>query len=150
MSALQNLEELFVKYQRLNQILKDNWNDGTQEAFDGKSLTPRASEWSQYHSAVSDMTQRVKLTQREINEDLETLERELNAVPGPGGCCLTGDVVYGIYLKRGVMSEVRHFIVPQDELNFVDDSSLCMMAMNRFPTFDEYESPHMIERITIY
>ena len=150
MSALQNLEELFVKYQRLNQILKDNWNDSTQESFDGNYLTPIATEWSQYHSAVSDMTTRVQSTQREINEDMETLERELNTSSESDGCSLTGDVVYGIHLKRDERSEVRHIIVPKEELNFVDESSLNMMAMSHFPTFDEYDSPHVIENISIY
>ena len=149
MSALQNLEELFIKFQRLNQILKDNWNDGTQEAFDGNYLTPMTTEWSRYHSAVHDMTVRLRSTQREIDEDIDELERKLDAMSG-SYCSLSGDVVYGIHLTRDVRSVERHFIVPQEELNFVDDSSLCMMAMERFPTFDEYDSPHVIENISIF
>ncbi|MBD5323475.1 MAG: hypothetical protein HDS02_01350 [Bacteroides sp.] len=150
MSALQTLEELFVKYQRLNQILKDNWNDGTQETFDGNYLSPIATEWSQYHSAVSDMIARVQSTVREIDADLEDLKREVSAMNGPSECSLNGDAIYGISLKRDVMSMVRHFIVPQSELNFADDSSLYMMAMKRFQTYDEYDSPHLVEPISIY
>lgn len=149
MSALQNLEEIFVKYQRLNQILRDNWNDGTQESFDGNYLTPIATEWSQYHSAVSDMKARVESTAREIDADLEDLQREINAISGSAECSLNGDVIYGVEVKRDVMSYERHLIVPQSELNFIEDSDICFMAMERFPSYDDYESPHYKEQISI-
>lgn len=150
MSALQNLEDIFVKYQRLNQMLKDNWNDGTQEVFDGNYLTPIATEWSQYHSAVSDMTARVRSTAREIEADLEGLQREISAAIMPAGCGLNGDVIYGIELKRNCMAEERHLIVPQSELNFIKDDDICYMAMNRFPAYEDYDSPHHKEQIWIY
>lgn len=150
MSAIQNLEDLFIQYQRLNQILKDNWNDSTQEAFDGNYLVPIATEWSLYHSSVSDMKARVRSTAREIDADLDDLQRELNAMSGPVECELNGDMIYGVRLRRDNVVEERHLIIPVGELNYIEDSDICFMAMGRFPSYEDYESPHSIERISIY
>ncbi len=150
MNALQNLEELFVKYQRLNQILKDNWNDGTQEAFDGNYLTPIATEWSRYHSAVSDMKARIRSTARDIDADIEDLQRLLIDMSGPVECELNGDMIYGVRLGRNHVSVERHLIVPVGELNYIEDSDICFMAMERFPSYEDYDSSHSIEQISIY
>ena len=150
MSAFQNLEELFVKYQRLNQILKDNWNDSTQDTFDSNYLIPIATEWSQYHSAVTDMKSRVKSTRREIDEDIEQLERDIQELSGPCESSLQGCCVYGFNCMKGKTSVERHFIVEQRDLNFLDDDQLWSLAMSKFPTADEVENIHLIESISIH
>lgn len=150
MSAFQNLEELFVKYQRLNQILKDNWNDSTQEAFDTNYLTPIATEWSQYHSSVSDMKARVQSTKREIDDDIEQLECDIRELSSPCECSLNDCCVYGFNCMKGQISVERHFIVEQRDLNYLDDDQLWALAMSKFPTADEVENAHLIESISIH
>ncbi len=151
MSALQNLEELFVKYQRLNQILKDNWNDSTQEAFDGNHLTPILTEWSQYHSSVSDMKSRYDSTRRELEQDMGAIERECNEILNDGGeCRLNGCSIYGAYCKRGVMDMVRNIIVDPGEVNHLDKDDLKFMFIGRFPSMDDVEEPFLEDTISIY
>lgn len=150
MSAFQNLEELFVKYQRLNQILKDNWNDSTQETFDGNYLTPIATEWSMYHSSVTDMKTRAQTTKREIENDIAQLESDIRELSGPVECSLNGACIYGFNFKQNQTSVERHFIVEQRDLNFIDDDDLWSMAMSKFPVADEVENAHMIEPIYIH
>lgn len=150
MSALQTLEDTFVKYQRLNQILKDNWNDSTQEAFDANYLTPIATEWSMYHSSLTDMRARDEATQREINEDFEELDAEIRNLSEICESGLNGCAVYGIYGVRNHVSSVRNLLVEQRDLNHIDKEDIIYMAMNKFPAFEEFEDPHMIESIYIY
>ena len=147
MSGMQYLEELFVKFQRINQILKDNWNDSTKESFDANSLTPIVTEWSNYHSAVSDMNSRAKSLQNEIDEDIENLEREMREITAPNDSSLNGACVYGFNYHQGQLYVTRHFIVDQDELNFLDDDRLTSLAFSKFPVAEEAENIHPIEPI---
>ena len=147
MSALQNLEELFVKFQRLNQILKDNWNDGTQESFDANSLTPIATEWSNYHSVVTDMQSRAESLQYEIDEDIESLEREMFELTGYNDSSLNGCCVYGFNFHQNQIYVERHFLVDQGELNFITDDRLASIAFNKFPVAEEAENIHRKEQI---
>lgn len=149
MSALQNLEELFVKFQRLNQILKDNWNDGTQESFEANSLTPIATEWSNYHSVVTDMQSRAESLQSEIDDDIESLEREMIELTAPNDSSLNGCCVYGFNFHQGHSYVERHFLVDQDELNFLTDDRLSSLAFSKFPVAEEAENIHQIEQIWI-
>lgn len=151
MSALQNLEELFVKYQRLNQILKDNWNDSTQEAFDGNYLTPILTEWSQYHSSISDMKTRYDSTRQELEQDMYTIEKECNQVLNNNCECRLNDcVIYGACCHRGVMSMARNIIVDPAEINHLDKDDLRFMFIGCFPSMDDVDDPFVEDTIHIY
>ncbi|MCM1139172.1 MAG: hypothetical protein NC453_11440 [Muribaculum sp.] len=150
MSALQNLEELFVKYQRLNQILKDNWNDTTQEAFDGNYLTPILTEWSQYHSYVTDMKTRFDSTRRELEQDMDAIDRECNEILDSDDCRLNGCSIYGACCHRDGYSMTRHIIVDAGESNHLDKDDLRFMVMGRFPSVDDVDKPFLEDTISIY
>lgn len=150
MSVIQNLEELFVKFQRMNQILKDNWNDGAQESFDANSLTPIVTEWSNYHSAVIDMTTRAERLKHEIEEDFEALNREVADITSSNESTLNGCCIYGFNFHQGQIFVERHFLVDQDELNFLNEERLESIAFSKFPVAEETENIHRKQQIWIH
>ncbi len=149
MSALQNLEELFVKFQRLNQILKDNWNDSTQESFDSNSLIPITTEWSNYHSSVIDMKSRTESLDREIEEDIQNLEREVIELTGPNESDLNGACVYGFNYHQNYVLVERDFLVEPGELNYLTEDRLICLAFSKYPAAEEAENIHRKEQIWI-
>lgn len=151
MNALQHLEELFVKYQRLNQILKDNWNDTTQQSFDSNYLTPIATEWCQYHNSVSDIQSRFESTKRELEQDMADIERECNEIMREGSDCrLNGCWVYGAHCLRGDFDMTKHFIVDPGDINHLDAEDLKFMVLGRFPSIDDVQGTFVVDSISIY
>lgn len=149
MKAIQYLEDLFVKFQRLNQILKDNWSDNTQKGFDNNYLTPIATEWSMYHSSAIDLNTRIKTVEREISEGMNDLTRQSEQLRNNDTCLLNNSVVYSILCRRDGHKFQRHFLVDFSEINHLDEEDLIFMASGRFPSVEEFDTPALVESILI-
>lgn len=149
MKAIQHIEELFVKFQRLNQILKDNWSDDTQKGFDNNYLTPMATEWSMYHSSAIDLKTRLKSVEREIEESLNELTRQSEQIRNYDTCQLNDSIVYSIICRRDGYRFQRHFLVEFSEAPHLDEEDLIFMASGRFPSVEEFDTPSLAEKILI-
>ncbi len=149
MSALQYLEDLFVKYQRLNQILKDNWSDDTQEKFDNNYLSPIATEWSMYHSSAIDLKNRLKLSEIEINDEIANLTQMSDRLLYDDTCRLHEGKIYSVICRRDYQQYTRNFILNSTESNYLGHEDLIEIAWGKFPLADEIENPAMIELILI-
>lgn len=148
MSALQSLEDAFVKFQRLNTILKDNWNDNTKDAYESGHLTPIMTEWSQYHGNLTDMRNRLRQTEREIEEERQELDRLLSEADSEE-CSLNGMNVYGFYHTDGQISRCGHFLTRGADTNYMDDADFQSVAFNHNPRMEDIHDIHLVEPIYI-
>lgn len=148
MKMLQYLEEQFVKFQRLNRILKDNWNDDRAAAFESSALTPIVTEWSQYHSTLTDMHHRIDIAKKEIEDDIYELNRLIDNVCQEE-CTLNGRGVYFIDYKDVLGTCAKHMMIDADQINHIDKESLIIMAYGKFPAADEIPEVHLSEQILI-
>lgn len=148
MKMLQYLEEQFVKFQRLNRILKDNWNDDRAAAFESSALTPILTEWSQYHSTLSDMQHRIDIAKGEIEDDIYELNRLIDNVCHDE-CTLNDRSVYFVDYKDELGTCAKHMLVDADQVNHMDKEALIIMAYGKFPGADEISEVHLSERIMI-
>ena len=152
MKVLQQLENVFAAYGRLNRILNDNWNDGNSESFNNDVITPITTEFSMYHSSVQDMQSRANSLEQEIEEELFGLEHELNDAYIPGDCHLFGYQVFRTYFEQNQVSVCRPFLVTPDEFRSLDGdkSYYDFFASGKYPAASECEGTYEEEMITIY
>lgn len=149
MNAYQYLEDLFVKFQRLNQILKDNWDDATQQSFDGNYLNPIATEWSMYHSSVIDINARLKVAKNEIEDSLTELHKQVEKIRLMDECSLNGDGIYIIKWRSNGYAGSANFIIPKSEMGHMDEDDLIFLAEHRFPSKEELYDPSLEDTILI-
>lgn len=151
MKALQQLENVFAMYGRLNQILKDNWKDDNSEAFDNNVITPIATEFSMYHSSVQEMQARANAKEREIEENLASLEREVNEAYSPGECRLNGYHVFCTYFHQNQESVCRPFLVTPDEYRSLDgdEKEYDFFASGKYSAADDCHDTYEAEMLSI-
>lgn len=137
MSKFQYLEDLFVKFQRLNQILGDNWHDSTQEGFKANHLTPIVTEWSLYHSSMIDLSTRLKSLENDVDEAIISLRRDIENSVNNVSTGLEGTHVYGVRCEKGYLSMCRYFLLSQSDAYDMDEDELMDTAYSKFPSMDE-------------
>lgn len=146
MKALQQLENVFVTFQRLNQILNDNWTDDNSKAFDEGVTKPIATEFAMYHSSVQEMQGRAKQMEQEIDEDISELDKALQEAFVAGDCRLNGYFVFRTYYHEHGLSTCRPFLVSPKHYHSMDGdkSEYNFYASGKFPgandIHDTYEA----------
>ena len=151
MKALQQLENVFTVFGRLNTILNDNWKDSNSESFNNDVIVPIVTEFSMFHSSAQDMLQRIHKIHQEIDEGIYQLQNEINESYIPGDCRLNGYHVFRTYFHQYQYSECRPFLVSPDELISLDgdQSEFDFFASGKFPAAEDCHDTYIEERISI-
>lgn len=151
MKALQQLEEVFVTYRRLNQILYDNWNDGNSTAFNEGVTTPIATEFAMYHSSVQKLQEQVENLELEIEEELGALNKTLQESYIAGDCRLNGYFVFRTFYHEHKISVCRPFLVSPAHYHSMDGdrNQYNFLAFQKFAGARDIHDTYESDRIHI-
>lgn len=145
------LEAAFRGFNRINQILSDNWTDSNLTAFNATYLTPINSNGIKNIQETQAHFSAIDKALGQLSQDLYELDQSINRSKDYVESNIEGCIICHCQVQnRFGEGEMKGFLIPKDQAKYANDKDLLEdLARVKLPEYEDYRDFNSYEQIIL-
>lgn len=145
------IDDAFRGFNRINQILAENWTDANMEHFNSTHLMPIANNGLKGKQEAEAHLASIDQSIARLEEQISEIDRAINHSKSDMDSELDGCIVCHCYVKDRIGNScMRGFLIPRKHARYANDEDLQRsIAYSKLPEYDEYEHFILNEQICL-